>query len=69
VCVHDTGTGTKTWPDGRSYTGEFAMGREHGEGTMIWPDGAEHTGRFRCDTVSPCTLHTVALCKCDAKGF
>jgi hypothetical protein len=58
VCTIHTGTGTKTWPDGRSYTGEFAMGREHGEGTMLWPDGAEHTGRFRYDSYTLYSAHT-----------
>ena len=33
------GKGTHTWPDGRSYDGEYLEDKKHGFGIFIWPDG------------------------------
>jgi hypothetical protein len=41
------GTGVFTWPDGRSYTGEYASDKKHGEGTFVWPDGKIYEGEWK----------------------
>lgn len=39
-------TGTLTWPDGPSYTGDIRNGQPHGQGTMVWPNGGKVTGNW-----------------------
>ena len=33
-----------TYPDGRSYKGLWANGKQHGDGTFITPQGAQREG-------------------------
>lgn len=41
------GTGTKEWPDGKKYVGEWKNGKRHGKGTMTHPDGKEQKGKWK----------------------
>jgi hypothetical protein len=41
------GPGTKTYPDGRKYDGEFHDGKFSGRGTMTGPTGEMQVGEFR----------------------
>ena len=41
--------GTITYPDGRSYTGQWKFRERSGQGTLTWPDGRKYTGEFRHD--------------------
>ena len=38
------GYGIYTYPDGRSYKGQWADGKQHGEGVFITPQGASRKG-------------------------
>jgi len=38
------GVGTFTWPDGRSYNGEWKDNMMHGQGTYTWMDGRKYIG-------------------------
>ena len=38
------GKGTYTWPDGRSYEGEYKNDKKHGTGTYKWADGRVYVG-------------------------
>ena len=38
------GYGIYTYPDGRSYKGQWANGKQHGEGIFITPLGAQRKG-------------------------
>ena len=40
-------TGTKTFPNGTKYVGEFRDGKVHGQGTVTFPDGSKYVGEFR----------------------
>ena len=40
------GTGTMTWPDGRTYTGHFLDGNMDGAGKMTYPDGKIEEGTW-----------------------
>ena len=44
------GKGTKTWPDGKKYTGEWKDGNANGKGTFTWPDGGKYIGEFKDGT-------------------
>merc|ERR1719191_633068 len=35
-----------TWPDGRSYVGQYRAGKRHGVGTFSWPDGRQYEGQY-----------------------
>ncbi len=39
--------GTRTWPDGRTYTGTFIGNNIEGVGTCTWPDGSKYAGDFK----------------------
>ena len=38
------GTGDFTWPDGKSYKGEYFEDKKHGYGEFYWPDGKVYKG-------------------------
>ena len=38
------GKGNYTWPDGRSYNGDFVGGKKEGNGVMYWPNGEKYEG-------------------------
>ena len=38
--------GTKIWPDGKKYIGEWKDGTQNGKGTMTWSAG-KYVGEFR----------------------
>ena len=38
------GYGIYTYPDGKSYKGQWAFGKQHGEGIFITPQGAQRKG-------------------------
>jgi len=38
------GYGIYTYPDGRSYKGQWADGKQHGEGVFITPQGQSRKG-------------------------
>ena len=40
------GTGTKVWPDGKKYMGEWKNGKRNGTGTMVYTDGRVEKGRW-----------------------
>ena len=40
------GTGTDTFANGESYTGDFENGKAHGKGEYLWPTGAQYVGDF-----------------------
>ncbi len=44
-CVE--GTGTKIYPSGSKYIGEFKEGKEHGKGTLYFFNGSSYEGEFR----------------------
>ncbi len=41
------GYGTKVWPSGNSYTGEFKNGLKEGKGTFTWADGDVYKGNYK----------------------
>ena len=41
------GQGTKAFPDGGTYTGEFKDGKANGQGTLTYADGTTYTGAFK----------------------
>lgn len=41
--------GTKTYPDGSKYVGEFKNGKRNGQGALTWPDGRKYVGEFKDD--------------------
>ncbi len=41
------GSGTKIYPSGSKYTGEFKDGKEHGKGTLYFFNGSSYEGEFR----------------------
>ncbi|MBF0107582.1 MAG: SUMF1/EgtB/PvdO family nonheme iron enzyme [Magnetococcales bacterium] len=41
--------GTRDYPDGVRYEGEFKDGQRHGKGIQTWPDGARYEGTFSND--------------------
>ena len=48
-CVGDIASwnnciGTRTWPSGGKYVGEYRDGKIHGQGTYTWPDGGKYVG-------------------------
>ena len=43
----ENGYGTKTWPDGRKYVGEFKYDKRNGLGTLTGPDGDRYVGEFK----------------------
>merc|ERR1712232_98262 len=40
------GKGTFTWPNGRTYIGEYISDCKHGMGVFTWPDGSKHEGQW-----------------------
>jgi hypothetical protein len=40
------GQGVYTWPDGRSYVGEYRLDKKHGVGIYSWPDGKKYDGQW-----------------------
>jgi len=38
------GQGTRTYPDGSKYLGEFKDGKPNGQGTFTFPDGSKYVG-------------------------
>ena len=32
------------WPDGKTYTGDWASNKMHGKGTLEWSDGKKYEG-------------------------
>ncbi len=40
------GHGTFTWPDNRTYIGEYLDDKKHGYGEFIWPDGRVYKGQW-----------------------
>jgi len=43
------GTGTMTWDNGDTYTGDFFNGNRHGHGTLQFADGSEYVGGWECN--------------------
>ncbi len=43
----ENGKGTKAYPDGSKYIGEFEKGRRDGQGTYTYSDGGNYTGGWR----------------------
>jgi hypothetical protein len=41
--------GTITYPDGRTYSGQWKFRERSGQGTLTWPDGRKYTGEFKND--------------------
>ena len=41
------GQGSRTYPNGDKYSGEFWDGKRHGQGTMTYADGRTYTGEFK----------------------
>merc|ERR1712062_556200 len=41
------GIGTFTWPDGRTYSGDYHFDQKHGKGTFRWPDGRVYCGEWK----------------------
>jgi hypothetical protein len=48
----ENGQGTKTFPDGRKYVGQFSGGTYDGQGTFTFPDGRKYVGGFRYSLAS-----------------
>jgi len=44
-----SGKGTRVYPDGSIYTGQFKDGKREGQGSLSWPDGIHFTGQWRSD--------------------
>ena len=40
------GNGKQTWPDGRSYNGQYDHDKKQGLGTFVWPDGRKYHGAW-----------------------
>lgn len=40
------GEGYYTWPDGRTYQGEYFADKKHGFGVYTWPDGRIYEGTW-----------------------
>lgn len=40
------GKGKTTWPDGRTYEGEYLNDKKHGYGKFTWPDGTSYVGHW-----------------------
>jgi hypothetical protein len=40
------GLGRYTWPDGRSYEGEYVNDQKQGYGIYSWPDGQVYRGAW-----------------------
>ena len=40
------GTGTRTYPDGRTYVGDHVAGAAEGTGTYTWANGDKYVGAF-----------------------
>ena len=40
------GTGTRTYPDGRTYVGDHVNGAAEGTGTYTWTNGDKYVGAF-----------------------
>ena len=43
----ENGKGTKVFPDGSKYIGEFKAGRRSGQGTYTYTDGGSYTGEWK----------------------
>ena len=43
----ENGKGTKTFPDGTKYVGEFKNGLREGQGTYTYSDGGNYTGEWK----------------------
>lgn len=43
------GIGTRFYPDGSSYEGQWVNGQRHGFGTKINPDGSSYKGQWQFD--------------------
>jgi len=41
------GQGTRTYPNGEKYVGEYKDGLENGQGTTTYPDGSKYVGEFK----------------------
>ena len=41
------GHGTFTWPDGRTYVGDFVDDKKEGNGNFTWPDGRTYEGGWK----------------------
>ena len=41
------GEGTFTWPDGRTYAGQFVNDRKEGHGVFTWSDGRTYEGGWK----------------------
>lgn len=46
-CIN--GRGTKTYPDGSKYIGQFKNGLSEGQGTLLLPNGDKYVGKFKQD--------------------
>ena len=47
VGCSSTSQGTKAFPDGGTYTGEFKDGKANGQGTFTGADGSTYTGEWK----------------------
>ena len=41
------GKGTYSWPDGRSYVGEYVNDLKEGNGVYTWIDGRKYDGNWK----------------------
>ena len=41
-----SGFGTLTWPDKKTYEGEWKENKMNGKGKLTWPDGRSYEGSF-----------------------
>ena len=50
TCTTDdvfTGHVNATWPDGKTYDGEWKDGKKHGKGVYTWPTGDKYDGEWK----------------------
>ena len=43
------GFGKYSWPDGKTYEGQWKSNKMHGEGLLLWKDGKSYKGSFEND--------------------
>ena len=45
--LSEPGSGTKSWPSGEQYVGQWRDNKCHGTGTRSWPDGSFYCGEWK----------------------
>ena len=46
-CEKKIGQGTRTYPNGEKYVGEFKNGIQNGQGTLTFPNGKKFKGKWK----------------------